>query len=48
MGRVVLVTGVAGTFAARVSRTLAELGEDSGIDRVVGIDTRPPTVTSAA
>ena len=42
MGRVVLVTGVAGTFAARVSRTLAELGDDSGIDRVVGIDTRPP------
>ncbi|MGI9085664.1 MAG: NAD-dependent epimerase/dehydratase family protein [Aeromicrobium sp.] len=42
MGRVVLVTGVAGTFAARVSRTLAELGASSGIDRVVGIDTRPP------
>lgn len=42
MGRVVLVTGVAGTFAARVSRTLAELGEASGIDRVVGLDTRPP------
>jgi UDP-glucose 4-epimerase len=42
MGRVVLVTGVAGTFAARVSRTLAELGERSGIDRVVGLDTRPP------
>jgi UDP-glucose 4-epimerase len=42
MGRVVLVTGVAGTFAARVSRTLAELGEKSGVDRVVGIDTRPP------
>ena len=42
MGRVVLVTGVAGTFAARVSRTLAELGESSGIDRVIGLDTRPP------
>ena len=42
MGRVVLVTGVAGTFAARVSRTLAEMGEDLGIDRVVGLDTRPP------
>lgn len=42
MGRVVLVTGVAGTFASRVSRTLAELGENSGIDRVVGLDTRPP------
>ncbi len=42
MGRVVLVTGVAGTFASRVSRTLADLGADSGIDRVVGIDTRPP------
>jgi UDP-glucose 4-epimerase len=42
MGRVVLVTGVAGTFAARVSRTLAELGGRSGIDRVVGVDIRPP------
>ena len=42
MGRVVLVTGVAGTFASRVSRTLAELPESAGIDRVVGIDTRPP------
>jgi UDP-glucose 4-epimerase len=42
MGRVVLVTGVAGTFAARVSRTLAELGEKSDIDRVIGLDTRPP------
>ena len=42
MGRVVLVTGVAGTFAARVSRTLAELGQGSDIDRVVGLDTRPP------
>ncbi|MGH3459559.1 NAD-dependent epimerase/dehydratase family protein [Aeromicrobium sp.] len=42
MGRVVLVTGVAGTFAARVSRTLVELGAGSGIDRVVGIDTRLP------
>ena len=42
MGRVVLVTGVAGTFAARFSRTLAELGQGSDIDRVVGLDTRPP------
>ncbi len=42
MGRVVLVTGVAGTFAARVSRTLAELGQNADIDRVVGLDTRPP------
>lgn len=40
MGRVVLVTGVAGEFAARASRALAE---QPGIDRVVGIDTRPPT-----
>ncbi len=42
MGRVVLVTGVSGTLASRVSRHLAELGEASGIDRVVGIDLRPP------
>jgi UDP-glucose 4-epimerase len=39
MGRVVLVTGVAGEFAARASRALAE---EPGVDRVVGIDTRPP------
>lgn len=39
MGRVVLVTGVSGEFAARVSRSLAE---QPGIERVVGIDTRPP------
>jgi UDP-glucose 4-epimerase len=39
MGRVVLVTGVAGEFAARVSRALAE---QPGVERVVGIDTRPP------
>lgn len=39
MGRVVLVTGIAGEYAARSSRALAE---QPGIDRVVGIDTRPP------
>ncbi|KQY60412.1 epimerase [Aeromicrobium sp. Root495] len=42
MGRVVLVTGVAGSFASRVSRALAELGADGGVDRVVGLDLRPP------
>jgi UDP-glucose 4-epimerase len=42
MGRVVLVTGVSGTLASRVSRHLADLGEAAGIDRVVGIDLRPP------
>ncbi len=42
MGRVVLVTGVSGTLASRVSRHLAELGASAGIDRVVGIDLRPP------
>lgn len=40
MGRVVLVTGVAGEFAARVSRALAE---QPGVERVVGVDTRPPS-----
>src|ERR1044072_1619818 len=39
MGRVVLVTGVAGEFAARASRALAE---QPGVERVVGIDLRPP------
>jgi UDP-glucose 4-epimerase len=39
MGRVVLVTGVAGEFAARASRALAE---QPGVERVVGVDTRPP------
>lgn len=42
MGRVVLVTGVSGTLASRVSRHLAELGTPAGIDRVVGTDLRPP------
>lgn len=42
MGRVVLVTGVAGSFAARFSRQLAASGEDLGISRVVGIDLRAP------
>jgi UDP-glucose 4-epimerase len=39
MGRVVLVTGVSGEFAARVSRALAE---HPGVERVVGIDTCLP------
>lgn len=43
MSRVVLVTGVAGPFASQFARRLAELGEDSGIDKVVGIDTSAPT-----
>lgn len=42
MSRVVLVTGVAGSFASRVARRLAELGDDAGIDKVVGIDTTLP------
>ena len=42
MGRVVLVTGVSGTLASRVSRHLAALGDQARIDRVVGIDLRPP------
>lgn len=43
MGRVVLVTGVANTFASQFARTLADLGEGSGIAKVVGIDTILPT-----
>jgi UDP-glucose 4-epimerase len=43
MSRVVLVTGVAGSLASRFARRLAELGEGSGIHRVVGIDTIAPT-----
>jgi UDP-glucose 4-epimerase len=43
MGRVVLVTGVASTFASRFAHRLAQLGDDSGIDRVVGIDTILPS-----
>lgn len=39
MGRVVLVTGFAGEFATRVARALAEQPD---VERVVGIDTRPP------
>jgi UDP-glucose 4-epimerase len=42
MSRVVLVTGVAGSFASMFARRLADLGEDSGIDKVVGIDTMVP------
>jgi len=42
MSRVVLVTGVAGSFASTYARRLAALGEDAGIDKVVGIDTILP------
>ena len=42
MSRVVLVTGVAGSFASVFARRLADLGEDAGIDKVVGIDTILP------
>ncbi|KQX74663.1 MULTISPECIES: NAD-dependent epimerase/dehydratase family protein [Aeromicrobium] len=44
MSRVVLVTGVAGSFASLVARRLVELGEAAGIDKVVGIDTILPDV----
>ena len=44
MSRVVLVTGVAGSFASMYAKRLAELGEDAGIDKVVGIDTILPDV----
>lgn len=40
MSRVVCVTGVAGAFAARVARALAE--DEGHVGRVVGVDTRPP------
>jgi UDP-glucose 4-epimerase len=43
MGRVVLVTGVTGSFASIFARRLASLGESAGISRVVGIDTVAPT-----
>jgi len=42
MGRVVLVTGVSSVFASRFARALADLGEDAGISKVVGIDTMLP------
>lgn len=42
MSRIVLVTGVAGSFAALVARRLADLDEDAGIGKVVGIDTILP------
>lgn len=42
MGRVVLVTGFSGGLASRVARRLADIGEAGGIDRVVGLDLRPP------
>ena len=42
MSRSVLVTGVAGSFASHFARRLANLGEDSGISKVVGIDTMLP------
>ncbi|MET0820375.1 MAG: NAD-dependent epimerase/dehydratase family protein [Aeromicrobium sp.] len=42
MSRVVLVTGVAGSFASQVARRLVDLGDDAGIGKVVGIDTILP------
>lgn len=42
MSRVVLVTGVAGSFASIFARRLADIAEESGIDKVVGIDTILP------
>jgi UDP-glucose 4-epimerase len=42
MSRVVLVTGVAGSFASMYARRLASVGEDAGIDKVVGVDTTLP------
>ncbi|MRJ76038.1 NAD-dependent epimerase/dehydratase family protein [Aeromicrobium sp. SMF47] len=42
MSRVVLVTGVAGSFASKFARRLADIGEGAGIERVVGIDTILP------
>ena len=40
MGRVVLVTGIASTFASQFALRLAGL---KGVDKVVGIDTILPT-----
>ena len=37
-GRRVLITGVANAFATRLAHLLAA---DAGVDRVVGVDTRP-------
>jgi UDP-glucose 4-epimerase len=42
MARSILVTGVAGSFASHVARRLADLGEESGLNKVVGIDTMLP------
>jgi len=42
MGRVVLVTGVSRPFASEFARRLAKLGSDSGIAKIVGIDTILP------
>jgi len=39
VGRVVLVTGVAGDFGGRIARRLVE---DPTVDRVVGVDVAPP------
>lgn len=39
MGRVVLVTGVAGDIGGRFARRIAE---DPSVDRVVGVDSAPP------
>lgn len=45
MGRVVLVTGVAGDLGRRFARRLAERPE---IDRVVGVDVTPPRLGTGA
>lgn len=42
MGRVVLVTGLSRDLPSRFARSLADLGESAGIDKVVGIDVVPP------
>lgn len=42
MSRVILVTGVAGSFASLFARRLADLGESAGIGKVVGIDATLP------
>lgn len=42
MSRVILVTGVARSFASTFARRLADLGDEAGISKVVGIDTILP------
>ncbi|TSD68352.1 NAD-dependent epimerase/dehydratase family protein [Aeromicrobium piscarium] len=43
MSRVVLVTGVADGAVARTARLIAERGAESGIEKVVGVDTTLPS-----